>query len=83
LKGQGGKYYLAGRIVELLPPHLRYVEPFGGGLAVLLARDPEDPRLWRGSEACQRGVSELVNDLHGRLLNFWRVLRHEATFEKV
>ena len=42
LKWHGGKYYLASKIVDLMPPHLHYVEPFFGGGAVLLARDPED-----------------------------------------
>ena len=36
LKYHGGKTNLARRIVELMPPHLHYVEPFAGGLAVLL-----------------------------------------------
>ena len=36
----GGKHYLASKIVGLMPPRLRYVEPFAGGLAVLLAKNP-------------------------------------------
>jgi DNA adenine methylase len=79
LKWHGGKSYLAGRIIALMPRHLHYVEPFGGGLAVLLARDPEDPRLWLPPH---RGVSEVVNDLDGRLINFWRVLQSEDTFHR-
>src|SRR5262249_55750474 len=51
LKWHGGKSYLAGRIVKMMPQHTQYVEPFAGGLAVLLAKEPE-------------GVSEVVNDLH-------------------
>ena len=58
----GGKHCLARRIVALMPKHLHYVEPFAGGLAVLLAKDPE-------------GVSEVVNDLNGALCNFWTVLQ--------
>ncbi|MGH3431415.1 MAG: DNA adenine methylase, partial [Thermocrispum sp.] len=38
-----------------------YVEPFGGSLAVLLAKPP--------------AVMETVNDLDGALMTFWRVLR--------
>jgi DNA adenine methylase len=67
LKWHGGKHYLAGKIVALMPPHLHYVEPFAGGLAVLLAKNPE-------------GVSEVVNDLDGELTNFWEMLRHPETF---
>ena len=69
LKWHGGKHYLAARIVRLMPPHVHYVEPFAGGLAVLLAKNPA-------------GCSELVNDLDGRLSNFWRVLQEAETFER-
>src|SRR4051794_35706406 len=67
LKWHGGKHYLAGRIVALMPPHTHYVEPYAGGLAVLLAKSPV-------------GVSEVVNDVDGRLTNFWKVLQDEAMF---
>jgi DNA adenine methylase len=63
----GGKTYLARRIIALFPPHLHYVEPFAGGLAVLLARDPE-------------GVSECVNDKNKELTGFWRVLQDPEQF---
>lgn len=63
LKWHGGKFYLAKRIVQLMPRHTHYVEPFAGSLAVMLAKDPE-------------GVSEVANDLDGRLSNFWRALVH-------
>jgi len=50
-----------------MPRHLHYVEPYAGGLAVLLAKDPE-------------GVSEVVNDLNGDLTHFWRVLQDDCLF---
>jgi DNA adenine methylase len=68
LKWHGGKAYLANRIVALMPKHLHYVEPYAGGLAVLLAKDPE-------------GVSEVANDLNGGLTNFWRVLQDPVDFD--
>ena len=57
----GGKTRLADRIAALLPAHEHYVEPFAGGLSVLLAKKPS--RM------------ETVNDLDGLLMTFWRVLR--------
>lgn len=57
----GGKNILAPRIVDLLPPHRHYVEPYCGSLAVLLAKPPS--------------VMETVNDLDCDLVTFWRVLR--------
>jgi len=44
------------------------VEPYFGGGAVLLTRDPE-------------GSSEVANDINGDLTNFWHVLQDEAKFE--
>jgi DNA adenine methylase len=67
LKWHGGKHYLAAKIVGLMPAHVHYVEPFAGGLSVLLAKDP-------------KGVGEVVNDLDLRLSNFWRVLQAEEPF---
>jgi len=70
LKWHGGKHYLAAKIVGLMPPHVHYVEPFAGSLAVLLAKDPE-------------GVSEVANDLDGRLTNFWRCLACVNSFAQL
>lgn len=57
----GGKQTLAAQIVSHFPEHARYVEPFAGSLAVLLAKPPE--------------TYEVVNDLDGRLVRFWQTLR--------
>ena len=70
LKYHGGKHYLAPKIVALMPPHIHYVEPFAGGLAVLLAKDP-------------KGISEVANDLNGDLTNFWTVLRNPDFFPRL
>jgi DNA adenine methylase len=69
LKWHGGKYYIAPKIVSLMPPHTHFVEPFAGGLSVLFAKNPI-------------GVSEVVNDLNGDLTNFWDVLKSEQTFSR-
>src|SRR5262245_41571009 len=69
LKWHGGKTYLAPKIVSLLPPHMHYVEPFCGGCAVLLAHNGENR-------------SELINDINEDLMNFWRVLRDESSFQQ-
>lgn len=61
----GGKMTLADQFAALLPDHGHYVEPFGGSLAVLLAKRPS--------------AMETVNDLDGDLVNFWRVLREQPT----
>lgn len=69
LKWHGGKHYLASRIIALMPEHSHYVEPFFGGGAVLLNKPPD-------------GVSEVANDIHRELTNFWRVLQDTRKFAK-
>src|SRR4051794_29514866 len=69
LKWHGGKHYLARKLIALMPPHTHYVEPYAGGLAVLLAK-PCD------------GISEVVNDLNGDLTTFWRVLQDANLFRR-
>jgi DNA adenine methylase len=59
----GGKQRVASQIVAMFPEHLHYVEPFCGGLSVLLAKAPSP--------------METVNDIDGDLMTFWRVLRDQ------
>ncbi|MDO3013211.1 DNA adenine methylase [Mycobacteroides abscessus subsp. abscessus] len=61
----GAKTSLAPTIVSMFPEHKRYVEPFAGSLAVLLAK-PQAPL-------------EVVNDLDRNLMTFWKVLRDRPT----
>lgn len=77
IKYSGGKYYLAPKIISLMPKHIHYVEPYFGGGAVLLRRNPEDPHFW---VAPHKGVSEVANDIDGDLMNFWTVLRDREYF---
>ena len=63
LKYHGGKHYLPDWIIDHMPRHLHYVEPYAGGLAVLLAKDPFDERHQWGEKSHERGISEVVNDL--------------------
>jgi len=67
LKWHGGKHYLADRIIELMPDHTHYVEPYFGGGQVLFRKPCE-------------GISEVVNDLNGSLTDFWKVLRDDGSF---
>lgn len=67
LKWHGGKTYMAQKIIDLMPPHVHYVEPFFGGGAVLFAKN-------------QEGVSEVVNDKNQGLTNFWNTLRDPLAF---
>jgi DNA adenine methylase len=87
LKWHGGKRYMTEHILELMPPHLHYVEPYFGGGQVLFARDPADRRLWwPGLTSDGRkadGVFEVVNDLHADLMNFYAVLKDPAAFEQL
>lgn len=57
----GGKQRLVPEILPLIPQHTQYVEPFCGGAAVFWAKPPS--------------AHEVINDLDGRVVNFYRVLQ--------
>lgn len=61
LRYHGGKWRLAPWILENLPAHRVYVEPFGGGASVLLRKE--------------RSRAEVYNDLDGEIVAFFRVLQ--------
>ncbi len=70
IKWHGGKTYLAARIIEMMPPHVHYVEPFFGGGAVLFKKPGN----------LIHGHSEVINDLYGELITFWRVVQSAELF---
>jgi len=60
----GGKTRLLKQILPNIPSHNCYVEPFAGGLAVLLAKP--------------RSKFEVLNDLNGDLVTFYRCVRFHS-----
>ena len=60
----GGKWRLAPWIIENLPAHKIYIEPFGGSLSVLLRKE--------------RSKREIINDVDGELVNLYRVARDQG-----
>lgn len=66
----------------MLPRHLHYVEPYFGGGAVLLEKDPFDKSKYWGTKGYEQGVSEVVNDINRELTNFWQVLQVEKSFQE-
>jgi DNA adenine methylase len=66
----GGKGLLETKnfILENMPPHDKYVEPFGGGASILIAKKPVSV--------------EVYNDLNSGLVNFFRTVADENLFEK-
>lgn len=65
LRYHGGKWKLAPWIISLFPPHLTYVEAFGGAASVLL-RKP-------------RSGGEIYNDLDCEVVNIFRMLQDDTT----
>jgi DNA adenine methylase len=61
IKWVGGKSRLRSRIIDLLPEHSCYVEPFCGAAWVLFGKKPSDV--------------EIINDINGELMNFFRIVR--------
>lgn len=58
----GGKHYWVKQILPRIPEHQTYVEPFCGAATVFLSKKPSPV--------------EVINDLDGELVNFWRITKH-------
>lgn len=61
IKWAGGKSRLRKQIIELLPEHTCYLEPFCGAAWVLFGKDPSPV--------------EIINDIDGELINFFRIIK--------
>lgn len=64
----GGKGLFVNNLLALIPPHITYVEVFGGGASLLFAKQPSK--------------IEVYNDIDSNLVNFFRILRNPRTFKK-
>jgi len=62
-KWVGGKSRLRKQVIELLPAHSCYVEPFAGAAWVLFGKPPSDV--------------EVINDIDQELVNFFRVVKQQ------
>lgn len=60
----GGKQKLLKHLLPLIKPHTTYVEVFGGGLAMFLAKEPS--------------YNEVINDVHGDLVKFYRCCKYHV-----
>jgi DNA adenine methylase len=69
IKYFGSKNILAEKIISLMPPHLCYVEVFGGSGAVLFKKQPSEV--------------EVYNDINEDIVNLFRVLRDEEQSAKL
>jgi DNA adenine methylase len=58
----GGKRALVRRLLPLIPQHRNYVEVFAGSAKLLFAKEPSK--------------LEVLNDVNGDLINFFRVAKH-------
>ena len=59
----GGKQKLASTILQMIPEHKLYCEPFIGGAAVFFAKPPSD--------------LEVINDTNKELVNFYRTVQND------
>jgi DNA adenine methylase len=64
----GGKGRLVKKLLQFIPKHRTYVEVFGGGGSLLLAKPPSPV--------------EIYNDINGDLVNLFRVIRDPEKFKE-
>ncbi len=64
LRYPGSKWNIARQLVELIPPHHSYVEPYFGSGAVLFTKAPS--------------AIETVNDLDGDVVNLFRCIQQDS-----
>jgi DNA adenine methylase len=64
LRYYGGKFRLASWIIGQFPPHVCYVEPFGGAGSLILRKQP--------------AYHDIYNGLDGEVVNFFRILRERG-----
>lgn len=69
IRYHGGKFRLAPWIIQHMPAHRCYVEPFGGAASVVLRK----PRV----------LAEIYNDLDGDVVTLFRVLQDETQRERL
>jgi len=69
LRYHGGKFRTAQTIIDFFPPHMTYVEPYGGGGSVLLRK--------------RRSKNEIYNDLDEDIVNLFRVLRDPSSSKEL
>jgi len=65
----GGKRNMVSKLLSYVQPHQIYVEPFGGGATLLLAKDPSP--------------IEVYNDMNSELVNLFRVIRDPEKFKEL
>jgi len=68
IKYVGGKGRMITKLLQFIPKHHTYVEPFGGGASLLFAKEPSP--------------IEIYNDIDETLVSFFRVLRNPEKFAK-
>ena len=64
--GGKGNPKIKNAILAALPPHTRYIEPFGGGASILMAKEPVEV--------------ETYNDVNRGVVSFFRVIANREYF---
>ncbi len=65
LRYYGGLQSFSQKLTKMLPPHDVYIEPFAGGLSVLLVKPQSD--------------TEYVSDIHPDLINYWQMVQRHGS----
>lgn len=73
-RSPAGKRNVLGRLLPLIPPHKRYVEPFAGGAAVFFGKEPADQEVLNDRDPdiafAYRFIQKLTPERLARLKRF-------------
>lgn len=69
IRYHGGKFRLAPWLLQHFPPHVCYVEPYGGAAGTLIQKP--------------RAYAEIYNDIDGNIVNLFQVLRDQASRDRL
>jgi len=70
----GGKQRIVHKLLQRIPEHKTYCEPFAGAASLFWAKPQREC-------AAQEEYRECLNDLWSELINFYRIVQNRDTFE--
>ncbi|MEZ4884118.1 MAG: Dam family site-specific DNA-(adenine-N6)-methyltransferase [Chitinophagales bacterium] len=76
----GGKYYARKLILEHLPPHTHYIEPFAGGASIFFAKQKAKVNQLNDKDSDLVNVYQAIRDFPDQLIDFLTINEKSMEF---